>query len=263
MKKHLVPLFCLIMLMPVTASARNSHKSHKGHKTHKTNKTHKASRVRHLQPSVSFNDVVSPDNVWGIDISHYQDINWVELSSQKPNFVFIKASEGLTFQDVKYMENYSEAKKLGILVGSYHFFSYSSSGKEQATNFLSVAQHKTGDLLPVLDAEFRKKMPEKSLVTTELTNFVNTIYEKLGHYPIIYCNYAYYKLYLEEHMPPKCKLWIVDYKEKPNCEWAFWQKTDRFKLAGIRGHVDLNIFNGTILSLQNYLYKDLTSKSVL
>jgi lysozyme len=259
MQKRLISIFCLLLLMQFTVFARKSHKSHGGRKSHKTHKTAKAKHIHQERPSISLSDIVGPDNVWGIDVSHYQsDINWAELDREKPNFMFIKASEGLTFQDIKYMENYSEAKKLGILVGSYHFFSYSSSGKEQATNFLSVAQHKNGDLLPVLDAEFRKKMPEKSLVTTELTNFVNAIYEKLGHYPIIYCNYAYYKLYLEEHMPPKCKLWIVDYRAKPSCEWAFWQKTNRFKLAGIRGHVDLNIFNGTALNLQNYLYKNPT-----
>jgi len=119
---------------------------------------------------------------------------------------------------------------------------------------LSVAQHKDSDLLPVLDAEFTKQMPAKNEVTNELTDFINTIYEKLGHYPIVYCNYRFYKLYLEERLNAKCKLWIVNYQTKPSCEWAFWQTTDRFKLDGIRGFVDLNMFNGPIAGLNSMLY---------
>jgi len=259
MRKRLISILSLIILLQFSVFALKSHKTHKSHGGRGGHKTHRTHKIHDNRPIVTLEEVNGTENVWGIDVSHYQnDINWVELGQQKPNFMFIKASEGIANQDAKYLQNYSEAKKIGILVGSYHFFSYKSSGKDQANNFLSVAQHKTGDLLPVLDAEFGKKMPEKTVVTAELISFVNAIYEKLGHYPIIYCNYLFYKLYLQEQIPDKCKLWIVDYKDKPSCEWAFWQKTNKFKLAGIRGLVDLNMFNGTTINLQNFLYKSPT-----
>jgi len=248
MQKRFISILCIIILSQFCAFAKKTHKTHRRHKT-----TH---IVHHIQqPTVTLEEIKSMENVWGIDVSHHQsDINWEMLGQQKPNFMFIKASEGVTCQDTKYQENYTEAKKRGILVGSYHFFSYKSGGKDQANNFLSVAQYKDSDLLPVLDAEFRRKMPNKEKVTTELTSFINTIYEKLGHYPIVYCDYKFYKLYLEEHLSDKCKLWIVNYKEKPNCDWAFWQTTDRFKLEGIRGFVDLNMFNGPLANLNSMLY---------
>lgn len=248
MQKRLISILCIIILSQFCAFAKKTHKTHRRHKT-----TH---IVHHIQqPTVTLDDVKPLENVWGIDVSHHQnDINWEMLGQQKPDFMFIKASEGVTCQDTKYLQNYSEARKRRILVGSYHFFSYKSSGKDQANNFLSVAQHKDSDLLPVLDAEFRRRMPNKETVTNELTSFINTIYEKLGHYPIVYCDYRFYKLYLQDHLSDKCKLWIVNYKEKPNCDWAFWQTTDRFKLEGIRGFVDLNMFNGPIANLNTMLY---------
>lgn len=248
MQKRLISTLCIIILLQFSVSAKKQHKTHGRHRI-----THK---VHHIpQPTVTLEEVNPLGNVWGIDVSHYQaNIDWELLGQQKPNFMFIKASEGIDLRDTKYLENYSEAKKRGILVGSYHFFSYKSTGKDQANNFLSVAQHKDSDLLPVLDVEFRKKMPKKDLVITELTSFINTIYEKLGHYPIVYCNYRFYELYLRESLSDKCKLWIVNYKEKPSGEWVFWQTTDRLKLNGIRGSVDLNMFNGPIANLNTMLY---------
>ena len=259
MQKRLIHILCLIILSQSSVFARKSHKTHGGriaHRTHKT--THK---VHNTQPTVTLDDINTDENIWGIDVSHHQnDINWDNFGEKKPHFMFIKASEGVTIQDNKYSQNYIEAKKHGILVGSYHFFSYKTHGRDQANNFLSVAQHKSGDLLPVLDAEFSKEMPEKELVTSELSDFINTVYEQLGNYPIVYCNYKYYKLYIEGHLQDRCKLWIVDYKTKPDCEWTFWQKTDKFKLAGIRGFVDLNLFNGSVSKLKGLICQDISKK---
>ena len=262
MQKRLIFILCVIILSQCPIFAKKHHKS--THKKHRVTRKVTRKVQRAPQPTVTLNDIKAMENVWGIDLSHHQsDINWEKLGEQKPNFMFIKASEGITHLDTKYSENYSEARKRGILVGSYHFFSYKSSGKDQANNFLSVAQHKDSDLLPVLDAEFARQMPAKEEVTNELKDFINTIYEKLGHYPIVYCNHRFYKLYLEEHISNKCKLWIVNYQAKPSCDWTFWQTTDRFKLDGISGFVDLNMFNGPIAGLNSMLYRSSTSKQEL
>jgi lysozyme len=262
MKKRIVTLLSLIIALQFTVSAKKPH--HKSNhatyssRTHSgSNKGRKAHKVTDLRPVLTINDINDPEHLWGIDISHYQsDINWVELENEKPNFMFIKASEGADIQDTKYSSYYSEAKKIGIPVGSYHFFSYKSSGKEQAKNFLAVAQHSNGDLIPVLDAEYTRSIPaDKEKVTAELSDFVDAVYEKLGYYPIIYCNYRYFSAYLTETIQKKCKLWIVEYKNQPNGDWTLWQKTDRFKLTAIKGHVDLNFFNGNQTGLQALLYK--------
>lgn len=261
--RKLVSIISLLLIV-VLADAT----SHKYTAKHSSSKNHSKSYTHHkttyskpkvdTRPELTLKDVQIPNKLWGIDISHYQaDINWLALADERPNFMFIKASEGINLKDEKYASYYDEASKLGIPVGSYHFFSYKSSGKEQAENFLSVAKHKNGDLLPVLDAEYTKSMPEdKSKIKAELIDFVTTIYQKLGSYPIIYCNHKYFQTYLAETiLQSNCKLWIVDYKNEPICNWTLWQSTDKLKLAAIKGHVDLNFFNGDLESLKNILYK--------
>lgn len=242
MQKRLLFLFILAFIFQAVAfGARRRHS--------------KAKPRRKPIPEVTLSHVENLEHPWGIDISHYQtDIDWIKLGQQKPHFIFLKATEGTTIQDQKYEEYYHKIDRLEIPVGSYHFFSYKSSGEDQAKNFLSFAKRKRGDLPLVLDAEYSKSMPEKELVKKELLIFINLIYQTIGSYPMIYCNYKYYQTYLQEIIPGKCKLWIVDYQQKPNCDWTFWQKTDRFRLDAIKGHVDLNLFNGTKDNLKSLLF---------
>ena len=197
-----------------------------------------------------------PDNskVWGLDFSHYQQItDWDLFSEQRPGFVFLKATEGTTIQDEKYNEYYNEIRKYEIPVGSYHFFTYKSSGADQASNFLNTVKYQKGDLPLVLDAEYAKKMPDAKTVVRELQSFLKVVYNKTGIFPIIYCNYRYYLQYLKGNLTIKCHFWIVDYQGKPNCEWTFWQTTDKYRVAGVKGYVDFNIFSGTRRDLQNML----------
>jgi lysozyme len=264
MKKQIAIVLSLIMASHFGVSAQKTHKStnHRVQAAHaqvhysKKKKAHKKKKVD-TRPVITVNDVKDLETPWGIDVSHYQsNINWTTLELEKPHFMFIKASEGLTIKDEKYNSYYAEARKMGIPVGSYHFFSYKSTGREQAENFLSSLQLQPGDLLPVLDAERTRSLPaDKQKVTNELTDFINAVYEKLGIYPIIYCTHSYYQTYLNETIQDKCKLWIVDYKAKPECDWTLWQTTNKFKLMSINGHVDLNFYNGSKENLKELFYQ--------
>lgn len=205
--------------------------------------------------TINFQTVTSENKIWGIDISHHQsNIDWESLLQQKPHFIFFKATEGSSIQDSKYEENYNEARNNGIIVGSYHFFSYRSSGVKQANNFLKVAKYTSGDLPLVIDAEYSRKMPSKKIVTKELTDFMKIITQKTGKKPIVYCDYDFYVQYLKGNLKNKHYLWICDYRRQPDCDWTFWQTTDKFEIQGVKGRVDLNIFNGTRADLKALLF---------
>ncbi len=204
---------------------------------------------------VTFRQIKAEGKIWGIDLSHHQStIDWEKLKKQTPDFIFFKATEGASHTDTRYNDNYKKARKQKIIVGSYHFFSYKSNGRDQANHFLNVAHLKGGDLPPVLDAEYRKNMPADKIVTRELISFLKTVTAKTGKRPIIYCDYDYYKQYLEGKLKNEHLLWICDYKHKPRCEWTFWQTTDRFVIQGISGKVDFNLFNGTKVELRRLLF---------
>jgi len=116
--------------------------------------------------------------VWGIDLSHHQQrVDWdLLVAENQPDFIFLKCSEGKTHRDTKYKEYKKEAKKRGIPTGAYHFFSYQTSGKAQAENFIKNADLQKGDLFPVLDIEYKKK--KDGTLTTTLKSFEGRLIPK-------------------------------------------------------------------------------------
>lgn len=93
--------------------------------------------------------------VLGIDVSHHQKtINWDTVKGQSIAFAYIKATEGGTFKDSLFKCNYDRAKRAGVLVGAYHFFTFCSSARDQFRNFVQNATAVAGDLPPAVDVEF-------------------------------------------------------------------------------------------------------------
>jgi len=237
MKQSLLKLLIPMIVFQSCASKKNINSS-------KSFKKEKFERVD--LEEIPIDPAMDHVKTWGLDISHYQEVyDWKVLKEHDVGFIFVKATEGTTLQDSKYKEYYNKIRELKIPVGSYHFFTYMTSGKTQAKNFLSFAKFQRGDLPLVLDAEFAKKMPKRESVIKELNDFVMAVYSKTKTYPIIYCPQNYYLQYIKGNLPTKCKLWIVDYRGKPNCDWTFWQTTEKYRAHGIKGYVDFNQFNGT------------------
>jgi len=192
------------------------------------------------------NDTINYCNhVWGVDMSHHQSlIDWELLDkTDKPQFMFLKVTEGTTIVDSKYNEHANNARKRNIPCGAYHFFSYQSDGQSQARYFMQHANIQKGDLHPVLDVEYTKRTKHARMnITKEIKAFCAEVYKCLNVYPIIYCNEHFYKQYLKE----ACKdfnYWICNYRKEPNINWVFWQRTDRGKVNGINGRVDKNTLN--------------------
>lgn len=189
--------------------------------------------------------------VKGIDVSHHNPIlNWEAVMEQNISFAYIKATEGNTHKDRNYPYNYDLAKKSNIKVGSYHFYTFALSGKEQAQHFLSTAQFDTGDLIPAIDVEhspanpYNKDKEYISLVIQELKVLENVLYEHFGVHPVIYTNKDCHKLYINEHFPDNI-IWMCDLHKEPSediTNWRIWQFSHKGELPGIDGDIDLNYY---------------------
>lgn len=183
---------------------------------------------------------VIPGNIWGIDLSHHQrHIDWHRLTTNhKPDFIFLKATEGRSHTDSRYTHYRQQARKHRIPVGAYHFFSYSSPGLAQAKHFIQTAQLQPGDLLPVLDVEYRNNMNSKQWIQDEIAAFCRAIKKEYGVNPIIYCECAYYQQFLSRDFSG-FDYWISDLRRQPRCNYLIWQYTDNGWVEGI-GPIDNN-----------------------
>lgn len=193
--------------------------------------------------------------VWGIDVSRHQShINWEKVSDSGIDFVFVKATEGVTVRDPLYKNHFEELKKHQIIRGAYLFFSYKSTGKDQAKNFINTVRLDKGDLPPVLDVEFKRRMPSRKKIISEVKSWLKDVENHYGVKPIIYLDYDFYQKYLKGSISKDYVLWITDYYGEPE-DWTFWQQTDRYKIPGVNTRVDRNVFVGSKRELRELLMK--------
>lgn len=205
--------------------------------------------------------------VRGVDLSSYQGVvDWDVLAKQNIAFAFIKATEGSTHVDPNYQYNIENAQKTHLRVGSYHFFSFESSGFRQADNFIAHVAKTENMLPPVVDIEFyadyKSNPPDKAHVQKNLMEMLEKLENHYGLKPIIYATMSSYKRYISGSFL-EYDIWIRDVYFKPNLpdgrEWTFWQYSDKEKLKGYNGvekYIDMNVFNGSEEVFFRYGYAD-------
>ncbi len=188
-------------------------------------------------------------DIHGLDVSHYQrEIDWGAVARDSFRFVFMKATERNDFKDRFLRKNWREAGKNGIARGAYHFYRPSIHSEKQAKNFIRHVQLVSGDLPPVLDVEVTDKR-DKKIIQKGIKNWLEIVEAHYGVKPIIYCNRYWYKTYIHGKFDDYL-VWIAAYTRKNpklagNAKWHFWQYTDRGRINGVKGNVDMNVFYGT------------------
>ncbi|WP_251551692.1 glycoside hydrolase family 25 protein [Neobacillus muris] len=202
-------------------------------------------------------------SVKGVDVSSYQgEIDWGQFEKQGVKFAFMKATEGSTYVDPTFEENWKSAENTKMRTGAYHFFSYDSAGKTQAQNFIQTVPLNRDSLPPVIDVEFygdkEKNPPKRSQAEKELQTMVDMLEEHYGKRVILYTTQKAYDLYIKNGFD-QCDIWIRDVLTKPSLPdkrgWTFWQYTDRERLKGYSGEekfIDVNVFNGSEKEFQVY-----------
>ena len=197
--------------------------------------------------------------IHGIDISHHQGIiDWAKLRNaiiaRNPvRFVMIKATEGTSIVDKRFRENFKNARDYGFLRGAYHFWSNKSSARDQAYFFISKVRLEDGDLPPILDVEHKPDNISVEDFQRDVLTWLHIVEDKYHAKPIIYTYYKFKEKFLSDQRFDDYPYWIAHYyveKVEYEGEWKFWQHTDAGKLPGIRGYVDLNIYNGSYYELQ-------------
>jgi len=200
--------------------------------------------------------------VKGIDVSHHNPIlNWDNVMEQNISFAYLKSTEGNSHKDRNYIYNYDLARKSNIRVGSYHFYTFGLSGKEQAQHFLNTARFNKGDLFPAIDVEhspinlYNKDKDYIKIVIEELKLLENELYEHFGIHPVLYTNKDCYKLYIKGHFPENI-IWMCDLHNEPSADivnWRIWQFSHKGELPGIDGNIDLNYYRYTFEDFKELL----------
>ena len=184
----------------------------------------------------------------GIDVSHHQDeIAWPLVADAGIDFAYVKATEGQSHLDTKFCENWASAKTAGLSRGAYHFYRANVDAREQFEHFRTMVTLHPGDLAPVLDVETLDGANKAELIEG-LRTWLYLAEIEYGIKPVVYTNLKFYYHHLAGHFDDY-PFWIARYgNSAPSVSTAatiaFWQYGDRGRVAGVDGHVDLNVFVG-------------------
>ena len=110
-----------------------------------------------------------------------------------------------------------------------------------------------GDLPPVLDVESKADEMTDEEFQQEILAWLHIVEDKYHTKPIIYTNYKFKETYLSGSRFDDYPYWIAHYyvpEVQYTGKWKFWQHTDVGRLPGIKGYVDLNIYNGSYYDLK-------------
>lgn len=197
--------------------------------------------------------------IHGIDISHYQgEIDWEELKYARVEgcplrFIIIKSTEGASRLDDNFNDNFYNAREYGFIRGAYHFWSNRSTPRQQAYYFLKQVHLEEGDLAPVLDIEHAPRDRSVEDFQRDVLTWLHIVEDRYHVKPIIYTYYKFREQYLGAPVFDDYPYWIAHYyvpSVEYKGEWKFWQHTDAGRVPGIKGYVDLNIYNGSYYDLQ-------------
>ncbi|MBM6993291.1 MAG: glycoside hydrolase family 25 protein [Prevotella sp.] len=191
----------------------------------------------------------------GIDVSHYQgDIDWKEVARDSQiKFVYIKATQGMTIKDDCYKKNIRGARRYGLKCGSYHYLSSQPPIRKQFNFFKSVVKKHQQDLIPMVDVEREgaKGWTNRQL-RDSLRLFCRLVKKHYGKSPLIYSHFNFYNqalapyfnqyfLFLGKYSWPQPRI-------KGMGRHNIWQYSERGRIRGIKGHVDLDrLMSGTRL----------------
>ena len=233
-------------------------------------------------------------SVYGVDVFDGQGtmIDWDASAAgtfadggqgNRQTFAFIKATQGDYTTESTFADNWTNAKRAGILRSAYHFFDGAKDGVAQANYFLGVVGSDHGELPAMLDIECPTASTKGAsqsncegfagasgfptdggipALRDEVFAWLDTVEKATGRKPIVYSYVSWfdstgvtdptladYPLFISNigtscpDIPP------------PWTTVTFWQyQTTGGRAPGINGDCDLDRWMGDALSLQTFAF---------
>lgn len=180
----------------------------------------------------------------GIDVSKWQgSIDWNKVKASGAKFVIIRAGIGRTI-DPKFETNYKGATEAGLHVGAY-WYSYALStdqAKKEAAICARTLAGKSFTMPIYFDVEERNQLSKSTAFVCGIITAFCTAMEKAGYFAGFYMSRSPLQIKTTEELRKRFAIWAAEYNTHLNYSGSvgIWQKSDRGKVNGISGNVDLD-----------------------
>ncbi|HMG25012.1 MAG TPA: GH25 family lysozyme, partial [Kofleriaceae bacterium] len=132
----------------------------------------------------------------GMDVSSHQGaVNWTTARANGARFAYVKATEGTTYQNPQFAQQYNGSFNVGMIRGAYHFaLPDRSSGATQGNFFVSHGGGWSNDgqtLPPAIDLEYNPYGADcyglsKAAMVAWIHDIANTVKARTGRDPVFY-----------------------------------------------------------------------------
>ncbi len=211
-------------------------------------------------PSSSLAAVVCPTctlSVYGIDVTAFNGaIDWTSIDTSQLGFGIAKATEGTTFVDPRFAQNWSGLASAGLVRGAYARFQPYQDPTDQANHYLeTVGSFGAGVLPPMLYFDISSGISAANVLSA-LGTWISVVKSATGLDPIIFTGKAIWTDAYNSNLG--ADLWIANYGAAcPNLptawsDWLFWQYSGTGVVTGVNDVVGLDVFNGSLEQLNAY-----------
>lgn len=188
------------------------------------------------------------EDMKGIDVSvHNGDIDWGKVKADGIDFAILRAGYGrlVSQKDERFEQNYAGAKAVGLPIGAY-WYSYAMTPEEaelEADVFLSVIKGKQFEMPVYFDLEEKKQFDlGKEQVSAIMRAFLKKV-ESAGYFVGLYGSASSLTTHTADDIKSWYTIWLAHWVDQTNYSGAYgiWQHSEKGKVAGINGNVDLDI----------------------
>ncbi|KAA2260117.1 hypothetical protein F0L68_20545 [Solihabitans fulvus] len=202
--------------------------------------------------------------VAGMDVSSHQgDIDWQAAANNGARFAYVKATEGVTYTNPNFGQQYNGAYNVGMFHGAYHFaLPDVSNGVDQANFFVDHGGGWSPDgrtLPPAMDIEYNPYGDtcygmDRFQMANWLSAFSEQIRARIGRYPVIYTSLNWWARCTNNNPGFGANpLWVARYADSVGdlpASWggySIWQYANSGMFPG-----DQNAFNGSYDQLRAF-----------
>ena len=182
----------------------------------------------------------------GIDLSHHNgDVDMQCVKDAGYDFVILRAGYGryAKQKDAKFEQNYLNAKRCGLHIGIY-WYSYATNAAEaleEAKACCEIIGNKIFDMPVFIDVEEQKTLDKAVEVVDSFCAYMMG----QGFFPGVYSSSSMFNSYMPGITNRYCG-WVADWRTEERFKkdftdsYIFWQKTDKGRVTGVNGYVDLD-----------------------
>lgn len=186
----------------------------------------------------------------GIDVSmHQREIDFAKVKNAGVKFVIIRCNnwddvKNCVVKDPYFEQNYKNAKAAGLDVGAYYYtWSTTASGAmDDAALCIKYLSGKKFEYPIYFDLEWQKAFAQgKAICDAMVRAFCDRLKDN-GYFAGLYISRIPLQTYISPDVANRYLLWIAEYASKCNYdgEYGMWQYSDKGRVIGISGDVDLD-----------------------